>query len=216
MEAIAHSIRVAKTARYYQLGTLDATTKRIWFVLHGYGQLASYFIQHFESLVAHPGTCVIAPEGLSRFYLDGKWDRIGATWMTKEDRLHEIEDYLAYLDHLLDSTVGTLPQAPEIVLLGFSQGTATAWRWVMKGNIRPQRLILWAGNVATDAMEKAAERLEGCELHFVLGDADEYIRLPEAEKLLLTVRSIKPDAQLWTFEGNHRMDATILRDLAGS
>ena len=32
-------------ARYYRLGNLDATTKQLWFVLHGYGQLAQFFIR---------------------------------------------------------------------------------------------------------------------------------------------------------------------------
>ena len=132
MKSEEKHIQVAKTARYFQSGQLSASTKRAWIVLHGYGQLASYFSKHFEDLV-DSDTCVIAPEGLSRFYLDGKWDRVGATWMTKEDRLHEIEDYLAYLDALCDQLFGHLENQPEIVLLGFSQGTATAWRWLLKG-----------------------------------------------------------------------------------
>ena len=30
-------------ARYYTQGELTTTTKKIWFVLHGYGQLAKFF-----------------------------------------------------------------------------------------------------------------------------------------------------------------------------
>lgn len=131
MEAKEKSIKTLRTARYYQLGELNAETSRIWIVVHGYGQLASYFIQHFKPFV-DANTCVIAPEGLSRFYLDGKWDRVGATWMTKEDRLNEIEDYVRFLDSVLDSALVDVVKTPEIVLLGFSQGTATVWRWMMK------------------------------------------------------------------------------------
>jgi len=36
-------LTVARTARYYQLGELSSATKQIWFVCHGYGQLAEYF-----------------------------------------------------------------------------------------------------------------------------------------------------------------------------
>ena len=65
-----HHLTVARTARYQQLGELSAATRRVWFVSHGYGQLAAYFMRHFAFLAeADPSTVVIAPEGLSRFYL---------------------------------------------------------------------------------------------------------------------------------------------------
>jgi predicted esterase len=212
MEAMENTLQVSKTARYYQLGDVGGQTKRIWFALHGYGQLASYFIRHFEGL-ANETTVIVAPEGLSRFYLDGKWDRVGATWMTKEDRLHEIEDYISYLDQLLESLTSGLNHVPEIYLLGFSQGTATAWRWMMKGKIQPSQLILWAGGIATDAVAGAGERMAGCGLHFVLGDADEYITFADAEARIEDLRKIKPEARLWRFVGNHRMDAEVLQKI---
>jgi hypothetical protein len=35
-------------ARYFSSGAVTPTTKHIWFVLHGYGQLAEYFIRKFD------------------------------------------------------------------------------------------------------------------------------------------------------------------------
>ncbi|WP_261990367.1 hypothetical protein [Hymenobacter sp. BT188] len=64
-----HRLTVARTARYYQLGELTERTRHIWFVCHGYGQLAAYFIRHFAVLTEANDTVIIAPEGLSRFYL---------------------------------------------------------------------------------------------------------------------------------------------------
>lgn len=55
-------------ARYFTAGEVTQQTKHIWFVLHGYGQLADNFIRKFE-VIQSPETVVIAPEGLSRFYL---------------------------------------------------------------------------------------------------------------------------------------------------
>jgi predicted esterase len=212
MEVTEKSIKTTKTARFYQLGDCGPQTKHLWIVLHGYGQLASYFIKHFAP-IADAHTCVVAPEGLSRFYLDNQWDRVGATWMTKEDRLHEIADYIEYLDRLLETMTKDLTQMPEITLLGFSQGTATAWRWMMKGDVRPQQLILWAGGIAGDTMEKAAERLKNCTVNLVLGDSDQYIRTKDAEKQLATLQAIQSNAKLWTFVGDHRMDAETLLKL---
>jgi len=46
--------------------------------------------------------------------------------MTREDRLHEIDDYVHYLDALHTKIV---PQGATVTALGFSQGTATVCRW---------------------------------------------------------------------------------------
>jgi predicted esterase len=208
MEPTENTIKTTKTARYFQLGDCNGKTQHLWIVLHGYGQLASYFIKHFEPL-AHDHTCIIAPEGLSRFYLDNKWDRVGATWMTKEDRLHEIEDYIEYLDRLMEMLTQQSID-PKITLLGFSQGTATAWRWFMRGKVRPHRLILWAGGIAPDTMEKATECLQNTDLHLVLGDTDQYIKIQDAEKQLAHLQTIHPDTCLWTFPGGHTIHPETL------
>ena len=119
-------------ARYYKLGKLDSNTQEVWWVFHGYGQLAQFFIEKFKSL-QDAGVCVIAPEGLSKFYLAGNSGRIGATWMTRENRLTEIENYSAYLNSILE--MEKPPQKVRTTIVGFSQGAATAVRWIMNGKV---------------------------------------------------------------------------------
>src|SRR5207302_5058394 len=83
-----HSIKVRRSARYYTLGPDDERTVRdVWFVLHGYGQLAAQFIGIFEAV--NDGTrLIVAPEALNRFYVAGVETApaaergVGATWMT--------------------------------------------------------------------------------------------------------------------------------------
>ena len=90
-----HRITVSRAARYFTLGRLE---REVWFVLHGYGQLAGRFLRHFDP-IDDGSRLVVAPEGLSRFYVsENSAERVGATWMTKEDRLAEIDDYVRYLD----------------------------------------------------------------------------------------------------------------------
>lgn len=143
-------ISFTSKARYFISGEVTRHTKHIWFVLHGYGQLAAYFIRKFEGIQSSE-TIVIAPEGLSRFYLQDVTTRtqtgdnkVGATWMTKENRLTDIENYLNYLTQVYTSEV---PQnyTGKITLLGFSQGAATVSRWAADNRIKYNRLILWAG-----------------------------------------------------------------------
>lgn len=55
-----HRIAVARTARYFTLGRAE---REVWFVLHGYGQLADRFLRHFDPI--DDGTrLIVAPEGL--------------------------------------------------------------------------------------------------------------------------------------------------------
>ena len=106
-------IRVARTARYYTLGSAGPHLREIWIVCHGIRQLARRFLPRFAEL--DDGTrLIVAPEGLSRSYLHGPESRpdkpipIGATWMTREDRENEITDYVEFLDAVLDEVTGGL------------------------------------------------------------------------------------------------------------
>src|SRR5690349_2972850 len=152
-------------ARYFKLGEINSQTKSVWFVLHGYGHLAQYFIKKFKPLEGK-GVCVIAPEGLSRFYLEdvntrnqtGN-NRVGAAWMTRENRLMDIESYLTFLNAVYKSEIGN--RSLPVTILGFSQGAATASRWAVQSNIRYERLILWSGIFPDDMdFEKSKEVLK--------------------------------------------------------
>src|SRR6266704_6639708 len=92
-----HHVSVTRTARYFTLGSSRGVAE-VWFACHGYGQLAGRFLEKLR--VLDDGTrYLVAPEGLSRFYLSESATarRVGASWMTREDRLVEIEDYVRYL-----------------------------------------------------------------------------------------------------------------------
>jgi predicted esterase len=211
MEAQSHHIPVTRTARYYLLGEPGPHIRRVWYVLHGYGQLASFFIRHFTA-IADETTLVVAPEALSRFYVDGVTGRVGATWMTKEDRLSEIEDYINFLDALLTRVNSALGQNVENVLLGFSQGTATAWRWMKHGAIQPRHLITWAGSVPKEADGLWAAKLGQTRLYTVVGDKDEYISTENADRMISAMRTLVPNLVDLRFSGEHRMDReTLLR-----
>ena len=57
----AHALVVPRTARYYTLGPTHGFPRELWFVCHGFGQLAGRFIRQFASL--DDGTIVAAREG---------------------------------------------------------------------------------------------------------------------------------------------------------
>ncbi|RZL02505.1 MAG: phospholipase [Hymenobacter sp.] len=213
-----HRFSVPRTARYQQLGEVSATTKQLWLVLHGYGQLAEYFIRHFAALhAADPaGTVIVAPEGLSRFYLTGTSGRVGASWMTSADRLAEIEDQYTYLTALLRPMLAVAPTA-NVVVLGFSQGTATASRWLARvastDGWRPHRLVLWAGDFPADTLPSPT-LLGGLPVAIVCGDQDEYISYERFSQQADTLKSSGAVVSAFRFSGGHTMNSSLLRELA--
>ena len=165
-----HHIVVNKTATYHTLGDTK-TAKTIWFVLHGYGMLAEYFIKKFEPIL-NDETCIIAPEGLSKFYTQGFYGRVGATWMTKQDREVEIRDYINYLNQLYEYICKQNNNTNlKINLLGFSQGGATISRWSAIGKVQFSNLILWASVFPNDMN---FEQITTDNTFLLYGDNDEF------------------------------------------
>jgi predicted esterase len=209
-----HSISVQRTARYCLLGTPSENTRDIWLVCHGYGQLARFFVRNFTT-IANDTRLIVAPEGLSRFYLYGNSGRMGASWMTREDRQHEITDYITYLNQLYDNLAGQAPAAVQLTVLGFSQGVATACRWVDAGHASPQRLIIWAGMLPPEIdLEQWRKRFPGLQIDLVIGDSDAYARPEKVAQLKGLLRDSGIPYAIHTFDGGHVIDAGILARLA--
>lgn len=201
-------IRVPRTARFHVLGDV-ANAAEIWIVVHGYGQLARYFLNHFKGLEEH--RCVVAPEGLSRFYLDEAHTRVGATWMTREDRLHEIEDHVAYLDALV-TELRTLAKPDAIInALGFSQGVATVARWAIRGHTTLQHLVLWAGGLPPELDREALAKWRALKIDLVLGDQDEYASVKDLDAQAVRLEQAGVHCGKHLFEGGHRMEPVTLR-----
>ncbi|HEY9044689.1 MAG TPA: alpha/beta hydrolase [Ohtaekwangia sp.] len=203
-------------ARYFQLGTITPSTRQVWFVLHGYGQLAQYFIQKFKVLQEH-NICVIAPEALSRFYLEDVTsrmqtgnNRVGATWMTKENREMDIQNYVVYLNTLYHHVMASASAIP-VTMLGFSQGSATISRWVTDEKVNFQRLILWAGIFPPDMnIDESKRVLHNKETYIVYGKSDPFLNDSRFAEMNTIASSLAITPQVITFDGKHDIDSSTL------
>ena len=205
-------IKIEKTACYFVHGNDITKAKRVWFVLHGYGQLAEYFIRSFGHLDPTENF-VIAPEGFHRFYLEGFSGRVGASWMTKEERLDDINDYVKYLDQLYESL--NIPADAELILLGFSQGVATAMRWLALGKSSHfDRAILWAGSFPQDVKpERAITALEKLDVHCVIGNTDPFLSEEHIQRTKDHLAELKVEAKWHQYIGDHRIPKEALNEL---
>lgn len=211
-----HHLTVARTARYQQLGQLSERTRRVWFVCHGYGQLAAYFVRHFAFMTEdNDDTVVIAPEGLSRFYLQGNSGRVGASWMTRDDRLAEIDDHIGFLNQLAKLVLAQCPADVEITVLGFSQGTATVSRWLTRAAFRPAHLILWAGSFPEDIVAPAASALlQALRVSLVIGSDDQYLTIAQMRQQQDALQQFGAAAEVLPFVGRHELNRRMLETLA--
>jgi predicted esterase len=201
-----HFLNTIRTARYVTLGD-PATAAEFWFVCHGYGQLAARFLERFRAIEGER-RCIVAPEALSRFYLTESPTerRVGATWMTREDRLHEIDDYVHYLDTLYNAVAAA---RAHVTALGFSQGTATVSRWSALGTSRIDRLILWGGEVPPDL---DLQRLRVPRVELVYGRGDQFFTPTIVAANEARLREHHITYETISFEGGHEIhEPTLLR-----
>jgi predicted esterase len=211
---ISKNIIIPKTARYFLSGELTSKTREIWFVCHGYGQLASYFMRNFEVL-QNETTVVIAPEGLHRFYWGGFSGRVVASWMTKEAREDDIKDYVNYLNTVYSEvTSGIDLKDVKVNVLGFSQGTATVCRWLAADRIKADNLVLWAGAFPDDIDLRPGKNIfNKSKIYLVIGDQDEFIKEEQVTDYLEHLDKNYIRYEVLRFNGKHEIDQNTLARL---
>ena len=214
--ATERAIEVPRTARYYEIG--DAVGGDLWVVLHGFGQLAGDFIEYFAEL--NDGSRVIvAPEALNRYYtaslsVPSAERPVGATWMTREFREAEMSDYVRYLD-LLHVELTSRLRPRRTIVVGFSQGGATASRWVVKGNSAIHTLVLWGATLPPDLeLSGARERLAAARLKLVIGKTDQYISPEAMTRERERLASANLPAEFIEYDAGHAIKRDVLKELA--
>jgi predicted esterase len=200
-----------RTARYYSLGNCNENTENVWIVLHGYMQPAKFFLKQFE-LFKNSKTYIVAPEALSRAYVSGVSGKVGASWMTKEDREKEISDYVFYLNSLSNQILSKVPVNCKIKLLGFSQGVAALCRWYAQSNISAEQIILWCGTFPID-MQFYHGNKKWKNIHLVSASNDIYITPEKKQEQKKILHNIGIKFTAHEFEGKHEIHLDVLKKI---
>lgn len=201
-----------RTARYYTMGYLNKNTKTIWIVFHGYMQSARFFINQLEVL-KNDTTFIVAPEALSRAYVNGVSGKVGASWMTKEDRENEIADSIFYLNTLSKHILVNAPKPCAVKLLGFSQGVPALCRWYAQSDINAQQIILWCGTFPAD-MPLYKGQKQWKNVHLVSASNDPYISSEKTEEQKTLLSSLGINFTEHLFEGKHEIKTELLSRIA--
>jgi predicted esterase len=208
-------VTFSSQASYATLGTLSADTQTIWIVCHGYGQLSRNFIRRFDVLDLQTNY-VIAPQGLSKFYLGNKYEEVGASWLTKESREQDLHNQLAYIKAVFEQEIPTAQQNNyRYCLLGFSQGVATICRWAVAQQLSFDKLILWAGRVPAEIQTPQLSFIPNhAQIFSVIGNQDALItpEIQEQEQQRLQTLFVNPIKI--SFEGGHEIKREVIQQIA--
>lgn len=195
---------------YYLSQDPTGKEQEVWIVLHGYGQLAEFFIRKFLPY-ASSDLLVVAPEGTNHNYLNEFQGRVGANWMTSYQREMAIANNHRMLNQLMNDLLSKFTNAPKIHLLGFSQGAATGTRWASQWAGHLETMVLWGGGFAHDlTLEVAKEKFAATEILVVLGERDELITEESKKKQVDLLEALDKPLKLLTFPGGHELDSNLL------
>jgi predicted esterase len=193
---------VTKTARYFTHGNLNANTKFIWIIIHGYAQTADAFLSTFESLESEH--FLIAPEGLNKFYSRGFSGSPVASWMTSLEREHEISDYTNYLNNLVNTLNLVSFTHAKTIVLGFSQGVSTQTRFIESSDFKFDYSIMIAGEIGKEFQENLPQKLSTIKSLYLVGDKENILKPEKIESHQMLFKNANCEFKI--FDGKHEVN----------
>ncbi len=197
---------------YSTLNERTSKTKNVWLVLHGIGYLSRYFLKYFKHFDANENH-IIAPQAQSKYYLNGAYRHVGASWLTKENTEAEIENMLNYLDAVF--VAENLQEIENLNIFGYSQGVSVATRFVARRKIQCKNLIMHSGKVPQELHPEDFSFLKNSSISFIYGNKDEYLQkeIIEVEEKRLT-ELFPGNLEILRFEGGHEVNTDLISKFA--
>jgi predicted esterase len=208
-----YNFKYQHISHYRTSHVINRNEKEILIALHGYGQLSEYFLKKLEPIF-RDDRLILVPEATNYAYLEGFAGRVGANWMTRHERETAIQNNNEYLNGLLENILLKYKNKPIIKVLGFSQGAATATRWVSQLTQSVESLILWSGGFAHDLnFQKTGEKLKNTEIMIVLGNNDSLITPDSKEKQDELISLLPFEVKMLQFDGGHDLNIPLLKKI---
>jgi predicted esterase len=129
--------------------------------------------------------------------------------MTKDNRETEIDDYIKYLDQLYKVIIEENETTNlKINIVGFSQGGATASRWIANQKSKCDNFILWASSFAEEIDLETLSKNK--KVFMLFGDDDKFIKKEQVNAYEKLLAASKIEYQLIRFEGKHDIPKEVL------
>ncbi len=197
---------------YSTLNKKTDRTKNFWVVFHGIGYLSRYFLKYFKHLDTDENY-IIAPQAQAKYYLNGEYRHVGASWLTKENLEEEVENAMNYLEAVYKAE--KLHEADNLIIFGYSQGVSIATRFIARRKIPCKKLAMHSGKIPQELEEKDFEFLNGTDFKFIYGAEDEYLKPGILESERERLRKIFPkNLEIISFKGGHEVNKEIISKLS--
>ena len=195
---------------YTTLNSLTSKTKNVIFACHGMGYLSRYFLKYFKGLNSDDNYIII-PQAQSKYYIAPKMKHVGASWLTKENTLKEMENVISYFDSVLSNEkIENL----NFIFLGYSQGVSVAMRYLAKRKIIVSKLILMSGGIPKELTPKDFKYLKNkAAIYYVYGDKDEYITEGFLNSEKKRLENLFSNINYIEFDGNHEIKTEIIESI---
>jgi predicted esterase len=166
---------------------------------HGYAQNADEMMDLLRRIPAGEGWTRVSIQALHRFYR-GRSQVTVASWMTRQDRELVIGDNVAYVDAAV-AAVARGRDVARLVIFGFSQGVAMAFRAAVLGTLKADAVLGLGGDVPPELL--ADEAVTFPRVLLARGTRDEWYTSAklEADEAALKARGVQVGTL--TFDGAH-------------
>lgn len=119
------------------------------FGFHGYAQAAEDMLAELEQVPGADRWVCASIQALHPFYTRGH-SKVVASWMTRQDRDLAIADNIAYVTSVMSQIRQDLPEGHRAIAIGFSQGTAMAYRAALHSDEPVDAVVALAGDIPPD------------------------------------------------------------------
>lgn len=205
----AHTIETRTHGRYL-VSMPGGDGPHPWLLgFHGYGERAEHQMAVLESVDPAGRWGHVSVQGLHRFYT--RAEDVVASWMTTQDREWAMADNVAYVTAVMAAVRRDYPVGRTLVLMGFSQGVAMAYRAAAHA-AAVDALIVLAGDVPPDVAARAAglpPTLIG------RGTEDSWYSSAKLDADLGVLRAAGVPTEVCEFNGGHVWDDAMIEAARG-
>lgn len=177
-----------------------------WFVgFHGYAQSAEIFLPGLVHAAPSRDWLVASVQALHPFYT--RSNEVVANWMTSQDRELAITDNTGYAANVLDRLVQEYGEPSALVLAGFSQGVAMAYRCALNGRRPCAGLVAVGGDTPPELRGGGVQPWP--RVLMLTGTADAWYTPARLEADAAIVRATGAEVATQVFEGGHEWSEPV-------
>jgi predicted esterase len=205
---IERSIAVMAHGRYLVVPPASLGPAPVVVGFHGYAEGAEAQLERLRAIPGAERWRLVSIQGLHRFY-QRRTNEVVAGWMTKQNRELAIADNLAYVAGVIEAIDREWPGAARVVLAGFSQGVAMAFRAAAAAARPVDGVIAVGGDVPPELDAAALAHIPSALV--CRGARDELYAAATFDNDVRRLREAGAEVRPVLFEGAHEWSDEVVR-----